>query len=331
VSRAGWRGQVVAVTGAGGFVGGHLVEELLRRGARVRALVRYASHGGAGWLDDCPARLRRGLIVERGDVRNPARVRALVEGADVLFHLAAVISVPWSFVDPREVIEVNVLGTLTVLEAAREARTPRVVQVSSSEVYGTPRTMPIREDHPLHPQSPYAASKVAGDRLAESFHDAYGLRVVVARPFNMYGPRQSARAIVPAIASQALTGDVVRIGATRPRRDLTYVSDTVAGLLAVAESRLVRETVQFGSGHEVSVGELAQHIIRIANPRARIVPDRGRLRPRAAEVDRLLCDATKARTLLRWRPRVTLEQGLARVVDWIRRHPERYRPSEYAR
>ncbi len=329
--KAAWRGKVVAVTGAGGFAGSHLAEELIRRGARVRALVRYASHGGAGWLEDCPAELRGGLTIERGDVRNPTRMRELVDGVDVIFHLAAVISVPWSFVDPREVVEVNVMGTLTVLEAAREARTPRVIQVSSSEVYGTPRTVPIREDHPVHPQSPYAASKVAGDRLAEAFHDAYGTRVVVARPFNMYGPRQSARAIVPAIACQALAGDVVRIGAGGPRRDLTYVSDTVAGMIAIAESRVVRETVHLGTGREVSVAELAERIIRIANPGARVVRDRGRLRPRDAEVDRLLCDPTRARTLVRWRPAVTLEQGLARVVDWIRQHPERYRPEEYAR
>jgi UDP-glucose 4-epimerase len=328
-----WQGRRVLVTGAGGFIGSHLVEALAGRGARVRALVRYNSASARGWLDELPASLLPQVEVVAGDIRDGGGVQAAVSGQEVVFHLAALVSIPYSYEAPESYIDTNVRGTLNVLEACRRAGGVRLVQTSTSEVYGTPETVPITEAHPLRAQSPYAATKVAGDKLAESYHCSFGLPVVVLRPFNTYGPRQSARAVLPTILSQLLAGrTTIELGALWPRRDLMYVTDAVAGFVKAAESEAaVGQTVHLGTGRDVSVGELAELAMTVTGKRAEIVSKAERERPADSEVRQLLSSPAAAQRLLGWTPTVPLEEGVRLTADWVRRNLSSFDVGAYRR
>jgi NAD dependent epimerase/dehydratase len=326
----GWRGRKVLVTGAGGFIGSHLVERLVLEGAEVTALLRYNSRNAVGHLNWLPADARAKIRLYPGDLRDGHSVDQACAGQEVIFHLAAIISIPYSYVHPGEAIETNVMGTFNVLAAARSHKTKRVVLTSSSEVYGTARIVPIREDHPLQGQSPYSASKIAADKIAESFHLAYGMPIVVLRPFNTYGPRQSARAVIPTIITQALRGQRIRLGSTHPTRDLTFVTDTVAAFLrAGAATDIDGRVINAGSGFEISVGDLAAKILELMGKSGEIVADEQRLRPAASEVERLWADNDLARELLDWKPSVALEEGLRQTIEWISLHLDLYEPGQY--
>jgi NAD dependent epimerase/dehydratase len=324
-----WKGKRVLVTGAGGFIGSHLAERLVQVGAQVRAFVHYNALGVRGWLDS--SILAREMEIVSGDICDRDSVRQAMQGEQVVFHLAALIAIPYSYVVPVSYVRTNIEGTLNVLQAAREADVGRVVHTSTSEVYGTARQVPIAESHPLQGQSPYAASKIGADKVAEAFHLSYGVPVVTVRPFNAFGPRQSARAVVPTIVAQCLAGGTVRLGNTAPTRDLNYVSDTVEGfILAAASASAIGRTINIGSGQEISISALAELIARLSGCDAAIQADDARVRPVTSEVMRLVADSTLARTLLGWKPAVGLEEGLSRTIEWIRNHPDGYRHDTYA-
>jgi len=321
-----WNGKKVVVTGAGGFIGSHLVDALVERGAEVTAFVRYNSRNDAGFL----AQAAGGVRLVRGDIRDPEAVRGALEGASAVFHLAALVGIPYSYLHPVEVFDVNAGGTLNVLVAARDAGLERVVITSTSEVYGTARYVPIDERHPKQPQSPYAASKIAADALALSFHAAYQLPVVVVRPFNTYGPRQSDRAIIPAIAAQALAREEIRLGNLAPTRDFTFVTDTVAGFLELAAcDAALGQEVNLGTGQEISIGELAARIVAVTGREVPVRQSEERLRPAGSEVNRLLSKNSRARELAGWEPRVGLDEGLRRSVEWVSTRLEMYDPAAY--
>jgi len=325
-----WEGRQTLVTGGGGFIGGHLAVALVRAGARVRAMCRYNSRGDRGALDWFPPPDTDGIEVVSGDLRDPESAQRAMVGVEIAFHLGAQIAIPYSFVNPRDFFATNVGGTLNVAQAALAAGVERVVHVSSSEVYGEPRTWPIPADHLLAPRSPYAASKAGADLLMASFHATFGLPVVTARPFNTYGPHQSARAIVPTIVTQALNGPEVKLGSLHPRRDLTFVADTVAGLIAIATADGgVGNLLQLGSGTDVSIGELVDLIGELLGCALEPKLDPERVRLGESEVSRLLCDPAPTSVLTGWRPSVDLRTGLSRTIEWIRSHPERYRAREY--
>jgi NAD dependent epimerase/dehydratase len=319
------------VTGAAGFIGSHLVEMLVKDGAQVRAFVRYNSGRRAGNLDLLPPEVLEHVAVYFGDLRDCEAVAQAMRGVEQVYHLGAVITIPYSYQHPREVFDVNVTGTLNVLNAARDQNVPHIVVTSTSEVYGTAQYEPIDEQHPLHPQSPYAASKVAQDAMAISFHATYDLPVRIVRPFNTFGPRQSARAVIPTIISQALTQDRVKLGALHPTRDLTYVTDTVRGFLLAAQSdAALGRPVNLGTGHSISIGELAEKAIQLTGRDVPIVTDAQRIRPEKSEVLRLRSDYALARELTGWEPQVTLEQGLQHTIDWIAAHLDLFDPERYA-
>ena len=325
-----WSGRRVLVTGAGGFIGSHLAELLARAGADVRAFVRYTSRGDHGWLEAADPEVAQSIEVFRGDLANPDAVRSAMDGREVVFHLGALIPIPYSLRHPREFVIANVVGTLNVFEAARHGDPARIVHTSTSEVYGTAQRVPIDEEHPLHPQSPYAASKVGADQLALSYQRSFGTPVVVARPFNTYGPRQSARAVIPTIVAQALARDVIELGATSPTRDFLYVEDTTLGLLACAEAEGVEgEVINLGTGIEVSIGELAERILQQLGGETPVVLDEERLRPPDSEVERLVADTSKAKRLLGWEPTIDLDEGLRRTIEWFSGSLESYKPSLY--
>jgi len=327
-----WSKTNILVTGAGGFIASHLVEELIQRGASVRAFVRYNSRGDIGLLSQLEPKDLKAIEVIAGDLRDLPAVQQAVKGVDLIFHLGALIAIPYSYLHPAEVVETNVIGTLNILLAARGLGIAKVIHTSTSEVYGTAQVVPIDENHPLQGQSPYSASKIGADKLAESFYCAYGLPVVTVRPFNTYGPRQSARAVIPTIISQALSRDELHLGSLETRRDFTYVTDTVAGFIRAAEAQGVEGQVfNLGTGSEVSVAELVQAIGRILGRELRVVQEVARLRPDKSEVLRLLSDNRKASEQLGWQPQVSLEQGLAQTVEWIRRNIQLYRPDDYQR
>ena len=314
--------DIAAVTGAEGFIGSHLVEGLVRRGNRVKAMVLYNMWSSTGWLETLAPEITDQVDVVFGDVRDPATVRELVEGASVVYHLAAIGSVPYSYSAPRSFIDTNTIGTMHVLEAARACRTPRVVHTSTSETYGTARTVPISEAHPLQAQSPYAASKVAGDKLAESYHLSFGLPVVTLRPFNTFGPRQSTRAVIPQIITQLAGGSrQIMLGALDPTRDFSYVLDTAEAFMTLGEapaSAVIGELFNCGPGDDIAIGKLAEDIARLMEVDADIVEDPKRLRPKDSEVMRLVCDATKLRERTGWRPRYTRDEGLLETIAWFR-------------
>ncbi|GAA2710718.1 MULTISPECIES: SDR family NAD(P)-dependent oxidoreductase [Streptomyces] len=313
---------VVAVTGAEGFIGSHLVEALVADGHRVRAMVQYNSFSSFGWLETLPQDVLDHVEIVLGDVRDPGSVQGLVTGAEVVYHLAALIAIPYSYRAPHSYVETNVTGTLNVLEAVRHLGIPRLVHTSTSETYGTAQTVPINEDHPINTQSPYAASKAGGDRLADSYHASFGLPVVTLRPFNTFGPRQSMRAVIPTVIGQVAAGQhTITLGDLRPTRDFSFVKDTVAAFRAVgtapAEAVLGR-TFNSGTGEEISVGDLVALIGKIMDAELDVREDSARVRPAASEVMRLVCDSSRLRAATGWAPAHTLEQGLAQTVDFFR-------------
>lgn len=313
----------ILVTGADGFIGSHLTEELVKRGHNVRAFVYYNSFNSWGWLDHTEPEILKSIDVFTGDIRDPNGVRTAMKGCDVVFHLAALIGIPYSYHSPDTYVDTNVKGTLNVVQAARELGVERVVHTSTSEVYGTARFVPITEEHPLQGQSPYSASKIGADQIAMSFHASFKTPVAIVRPFNTYGPRQSARAVIPTIITQLASGNrVVKLGALHPTRDFNYVHDTVRGFIAVAESdRAIGEVINIGSNFEVSIGETASIIGEIMGVDLTAETDAVRIRPEKSEVERLWADNTKARNLLDWEPLYAgkdgLRRGLSETVSWF--------------
>jgi NAD dependent epimerase/dehydratase len=313
-----WQNRPVLVTGAGGFIGSHLVERLVGEGAQVTAFIRYTSRAEEGWLSALPEPARRGLQVIRGDLRDDSAVAAAMSGCDTVFHLGALIAIPYSYVHPREVVDVNVMGTLNVLEAARRLKPRRIVHTSTSEVYGTARTSEIAETHPLQAQSPYSASKIAADKIAESYYRAFDVPVTVLRPFNTFGPRQSLRGVIPTIIAQALHRPEIRLGSLWPVRDFTYVDDTIDGYLGAGIADVVGEEINLGTGTAISIGELAGKILALIGRSLPVITEDERKRPEKSEVGRLLSDNALARRKLGWSPRVSLDEGLARTIAWMR-------------
>jgi dTDP-glucose 4,6-dehydratase len=325
-----WDKKRVLVTGAGGFIGSHLVETLVRRGATVRAFVRYNSRNDPGLLSLLPLPVLSGVELLSGDLRDLSAVQAAMRGVSHVFHLGALIAIPYSYQHPAEVVETNVIGTLNMLLAARDQEVERLVHTSTSEVYGTALRVPIDEGHPLQGQSPYAASKIGADKLAESFYCSYNLPVVTIRPFNTYGPRQSARAVIPALITQALARSAIRIGNVNARRDFTYVSDTVEGFLKIARAENVcGQTLNLGTGQEIRIGDLAQKIIALLGHPVQLQVDTDRLRPDKSEVQRLISDNRLALEKIGWRPLVALEEGLQQTFDWIAGNLSRYDSERY--
>jgi NAD dependent epimerase/dehydratase len=325
-----WERKCVLVTGAGGFIGSHLVKCLVELGARVRAVVRYNSRNDWGLLDVLPASTKSGLDIRAGDIVDPFWTLRVVEGCDIVFHLAALIAIPYSYIAPAQFLAVNGTGTLNLLEAVRRVGVERFVHTSTSETYGTAQYTPIDEKHPLRGQSPYAASKIGADKLVESYHLSFGIPAAIIRPFNTYGPGQSARAVIPTIISQGLDSEVIRLGLLTPRRDLTYVQDTVAAFIKIAENpAAMGEVINIGSGAAISIGGMAEWIIGLLGGNKKVVHDEARIRPPASEVMELLCDNRKAQALLGWQPKVSLEAGLQETIKFIRDHRGRYKPEAY--
>lgn len=320
----------VLVTGAGGFIGSHLAEALVKEGKTVRAFVRYNSRNDWGSLADLEADVLGSIEVIAGDIKDPEAVRRAVKGCDVVHHLAALIGIPFSYTNPRDYVDTNVTGTANVLNAAREYGLRRLVCTSTSEVYGTARFTPITEEHPLQAQSPYSASKIGADKLAESYFTSFDLPVTILRPFNTFGPRQSARAIIPTIIVQALTRDVIELGSLDPLRDLNFVANTVSAfILCAARDEAIGQVINAGSGREISVGDLAQSILKIMDVNKPIVQDKARVRPPKSEVGQLIASNAKAAELLGWTPGVGLSEGLALTIDWFRAHHARYKAEIY--
>lgn len=321
----------VLVTGAGGFIGSHLTERLVVDGHDVRALVRYNGRDDHGHLDRLAPEIRSAIEIHRGDLKDPEAVRRAVEGRALVFHLGALIAIPYSYQNPYDVVQTNVAGTAHVLDACRASGAlERVVLTSTSEVYGTAQYVPIDERHPLRGQSPYAATKIGSDALGESYHRAFGLPVTILRPFNTFGPRQSARAIIPTIISQALARPVVRLGSLDPRRDLTYVKDTVAGFVAIAAcDGAIGRVVNIGRGDDVTIGELVERIGKLIGRPIRVESDPERVRPAASEVGRLLAGTALAQELWGWKPQFSLDQGLAETITWVRGNLELFRVDQY--
>ncbi len=325
-----WQGKMILVTGAGGFIGSHLVERLRAEGARVRAFVRYNSRGDSGLLRQLPANALAEIEIIGGDIRDSSAILKASEGAQIVFHLGALISIPYSYLHPREVAESNFMGTLNLLMACQQNKIERMIHTSTSEVYGTARYAPINEAHPLQGQSPYSASKIGADKLAESFHLTYDLPVVTVRPFNTFGPRQSARAVIPTIITQALAGKSIQLGNLDTTRDFTYVDDTVNGFIKAAEVAGVEgQTFNLGTGQEIRVGELARRIMQMVGNPLEVSQDATRLRPTKSEVLRLISDNSLARSMLGWSPHVTLDEGLARTIEWIRAHLDMFKVGKY--
>jgi NAD dependent epimerase/dehydratase len=327
---SGWNDKRALVTGAGGFIGSHLVELLVERGASVRAFVHYNSRSDWANLEQLPADVLDQVEVVSGDVADPFGVRRAVEGCDTVFHLAALIGIPYSYVAPQTYVTTNVVGTLNVLEAVRACEGTRMVHTSTSETYGTAQYTPIDERHPLVGQSPYSASKVGADKMAESYYRSFGTPVATLRPFNTYGPRQSLRAVIPTVAAQALAGGPVRLGSLTPVRDFTFVTDTARAFIAVAESdAALGQTLNAGNGKGITIGEVARMILEIVGSDAEIVADEDRVRPGQSEVFELLADASRLRELTGWAPEVPLREGLQRVVEWLRGNLDSVKPHIY--
>lgn len=320
----------ILVTGAGGFIGSHLVERLVRDGAQVRAYLHYNSRNDWGLLELLPKDIMTNVEVVTGDIQDPFAVAAAVKGCRVVYHLSSLIAIPYSYVAPQHYVNTNVLGAVNVMQACRNENVERVVHTSTSECYGTAQYVPIDEQHPLQGQSPYSASKIGADMIAESYWRSFSLPVAIIRPFNTFGPRQSARAVIPTIISQALAGQDIRLGSLTPTRDLNFVTDTVDGFIRVASSdAAIGQVINIGSGREISIGDLAQLILQLTGCQSRIVADQDRVRPGKSEVERLLCNADKARQLLGWQPQFTLEEGLTQTIDWVRENLGRFKTNIY--
>jgi NAD dependent epimerase/dehydratase len=325
-----WKDKKVLVTGAGGFIGSHLVEALVDQGAYVTAFVHYNAQNNWGWLDDMDSPNPENINIIAGDITDFNFVKKAVEEQQIIFHLAALIGIPYSYIAPESYINTNVKGTLNIMQACREAGIERVVHTSTSEVYGTAQYTPIDEQHPLQGQSPYSASKIGADKIAESYYCSFGLPIVTIRPFNTFGPRQSTRAVIPTIITQALNSNKVNLGSLEPVRDLTFVSDTVRGFLMLAESsNVIGKIISTGTGRGISIGELAEMIIKIANPNAKIVLNENRVRPEKSEVMKLVCDNSLIQKLTGWQPKYTLEEGLKLTIEWMKDHKKCYKTGLY--
>lgn len=323
--------EKILITGADGFIGSHLTEALVQAGHKVRAFVMYNSFNTWGWLDTLPKEILANVEVFAGDIRDPNGVRQAMKGVDMAYHLAALIAIPFSYHSPDAYVDTNIKGTLNVLQAARDLGTGRVLVTSTSEVYGTAQYVPIDEKHPFQGQSPYSATKIGADRLSEAFYRSFNMPVTIVRPFNTYGPRQSARAVIPTIITQLLAGKrEIKLGSLTPTRDFNYVKDTAQGFMAIAEVKeTVGEEINIATGREISIGELAAELIRQINPSAQIVCDEQRLRPEKSEVNRLLGSNDKIRTLTSWQPKYTLEEGLGETIAWIRENLNTYKTDIY--
>ena len=321
----------VLVTGADGFIGSHLTQRLLKEGYDVRAMCQYNSFGTWGWIDTFPNEEKDSLDIFMGDVRDPNGVRVAMKGVDTVFHLAAHIAIPYSYHSPDAYVDTNIKGTLNVLQAARDLDTSRVLVTSTSEVYGTAQYVPIDEKHPFQGQSPYSATKIGADRLAESFYRSFDLPVTIVRPFNTYGPRQSRRAVIPTIITQLLSGKKeIKLGSLTPTRDFNYVKDTANGFITISKfDNTIGKEINIATEREISIGDLANELIRQINPEARIVTDEVRLRPEKSEVNRLLGSAALLKSLTGWHPNYTFEEGLAETIRWIRESMDRYKPDIY--
>ncbi len=321
----------VLVTGSDGFIGSHLTEELVRKGYEVKAFVYYNSFNNWGWLDSLPKDVMDHIEIFQGDIRDPNGVSEAMKGCQAVFHLAALIAIPFSYHSPDTYVDTNIKGTLNVLQAARHLGTERVLVTSTSEVYGTAQYVPIDEKHPYQGQSPYSATKIAADRLAESFYRSFELPVTIVRPFNTYGPRQSARAVIPTIITQLLSGkDRIKLGSLTPTRDFNYVKDTVNGFIAMYQSeKTIGQEINIATQQEISIGELAEELIRQINPKARIECEENRLRPEKSEVNRLLGSNRKIMELTDWKPQYTFEQGLAETVEFLRNNLDKYKVDIY--
>lgn len=325
------RDKKVLITGAGGFIGSHLLEALVKRTAKVKAFVRYNSKRNCGNLELLDKKIKKEVEVYFGDIRETEVLAKAMQGIDVVFNLAALVGIPYSYLNPHEVVMVNTIGTLNLLTAARDNKVKKFIQTSTSEVYGSPERVPITEKDCLRPQSPYAASKVGSDAVALSFFYAFDLPVSIIRPFNTYGPRQSARAVIPAIINQALNGNIIKLGSLTPRRDFTFVKDTVDGFIRVAKSdNSIGEVINIGSGKDISIKELVVLVGRILGRKLTITKDTKRIRPKMSEVKRLLADNSKAKRLLNWEPQFDYERGLRLTIDFIAKNPTLYDPKIYA-
>jgi NAD dependent epimerase/dehydratase len=323
----------ILVTGADGFIGSHLVEAMLDEGCTIRAFVYYNSFNSWGWLDSLPKEKREAIDVFAGDIRDPQGVETAMRGCDAVFHLAALIAIPFSYLSPDSYVDTNIKGTLNILQAARKLGLERILITSTSEVYGTAKYIPIDEHHPFQGQSPYSATKIGADRMAEAFYRSFDLPVVIVRPFNTFGPRQSARAVIPTIITQLLSGEQkIRLGSLLPTRDFNFVMDTTSGFIEIAKSdKSIGEEINIATGVEISIEELAREIIKQINPKAAVICDEQRLRPEKSEVERLVGCNKKIRTLTFWKPQYTLEQGLAETIRWFHQNGnyKKYKAQRY--
>lgn len=321
----------ILVTGSEGFIGSHLTEELVKKGYKVKAFVLYNSFNSNGWLDTLPKDIMDNVEIFQGDIRDPHGVKKAVEGTEAIFHLAALIAIPFSYHSPDAYVDTNIKGTLNVLQAARENGNERVLITSTSEVYGTAQYVPIDEKHPFQGQSPYSATKIGADRLAESFYRSFDLPVTIVRPFNTFGPRQSARAVIPTIIMQLIAGrQEIKLGSLTPTRDFNYVKDTAQGFISMYESnKTIGQEINIATQKEISIGDLAQELINQINPSAKIICEEQRLRPKNSEVNRLLGSNAKIQELTNWKPQYTFEQGLAETIKFIEQNIDKYKVDQY--
>lgn len=321
----------ILITGADGFIGSHLTEGLVKQGHKVKAFTYYNLFNSWGWLDMLPKEVMNDVEVFTGDIRDPNGVRDAMKGMDEVFHLAALIAIPFSYHSPDTYVDTNIKGTLNVLQAARDLETSRVLITSTSEVYGTAQYVPIDEKHPYQGQSPYSATKIGADRLAESFYRSFNMPITIVRPFNTYGPRQSARAVIPTIITQLLAGkEEIELGSLTPTRDFNYVKDTANGFIEIAKSdQTIGEEINIATQQEISIGQLAEELIRQINPNAKIVCDEQRLRPEKSEVNRLLGSNEKIKRLTDWKPHYTFEQGLAETIEFFKHNLDKYKTDIY--
>lgn len=321
----------VLVTGSGGFIGSHLVEKLVDEGYKVRSFVHYNSFNSWGWLDTLPKEILNDIEVFTGDIRDPNGVKESMKGIDEVYHLAALIAIPFSYHSPDSYVDTNIKGTLNVLQAARDLETSRILVTSTSEVYGTAQYVPIDERHPYQGQSPYSATKIGADRIAESFYRSFDMPITIVRPFNTYGPRQSARAVIPTIITQLLAGkEEIKLGSLTPTRDFNYVKDTVQGFIEIAKAtNTIGEEINIATQREISIGKLAEELIKQINPNTKIICEEERLRPEKSEVNRLLGSNEKIKKMTNWKPHYTLEEGLAETIEWIKNNLDKYKVDIY--
>ncbi|MCM3124166.1 MULTISPECIES: NAD-dependent 4,6-dehydratase LegB [unclassified Mesobacillus] len=321
----------ILITGADGFIGSHLTEELVKKGKRVKAFAYYNSFNTWGWLDTLPKEIMNEIEVFTGDIRDPNGVKEAMKGMDEVYHLAALIAIPFSYHSPDTYVDTNIKGTLNVLQAARDLNTSRLLITSTSEVYGTAKYVPIDEKHPYQGQSPYSATKIGADRLAESFYRSFNMPITIVRPFNTYGPRQSARAVIPTIITQLLAGrQEIKLGSLTPTRDFNFVKDTANGFIEIAKSdKSIGEEINIATQEEISIGQLAQELIRQINPNAKIICDEERLRPENSEVNRLLGSNEKIKNLTNWRPQYTFEEGIAETIEFFKQNLDKYKADIY--